>query len=205
MRLTVFGATGATGRQVLTQALAAGHQVTAVARRPEAIDHLPLRVVRAELTDPLDEAVAGADAVLSALGGPAGRAPTTVYSAGVTAITAAMGRAGVRRIVAVSAVPVAPPATVLERRVVYPLLWRFFGGCYRDMATMENLLAEGDRDWTVFRPPRLTDRPATGRYRTAVDDVLPRAASLPRADLAAAMLAAVPHDALTGRIVTIAR
>jgi putative NADH-flavin reductase len=205
MKLTVFGATGATGRQVLTQALAAGHQVTAVARRPEALEELPLRTVRAELADPLDEAVAGADAVLSALGGPAGRAPTTVYSAGVTAITAAMGRAGVRRIVAVSAVPVAPPTTTMERRVVYPLLHRFFGGCYRDMAVMEELLAAGDRDWTVFRPPRLTDKPGTGRYRTAVDEVLPGAATLPRADLAAAMLAAVQDDALTGHIVTIAR
>jgi putative NADH-flavin reductase len=214
MKLTVFGATGATGTHLVGQALAAGHQVTAVARRPQGLrvsgaDHQALRVVRADLDDSasLDEAVNGSDAVLSALGSRGGKAPTIVYSDGITGIIAAMGRAGVRRVIAVSAVPVGAPAdkSRLLRHVVHPLLYRFFGGAYHDMARMEDLLAASDRDWTVFRPPRLTDKPATGRYRTDLDRPLPRAATLPRGDLAAAMLAAVGDLASIGRVVTIAR
>src|SRR5215472_6524091 len=73
MKLTIFAATGGIGRQLLTQAVAAGHDVTAVVRSPEK---LPgggtVRVVKADMADPdpaaLESAVAGADAVLSGLG-----------------------------------------------------------------------------------------------------------------------------------------
>jgi hypothetical protein len=56
---------------------------------------------------------------------------------------------------------------------------------------------------TVFRPPRLTNGASTGRYRTAVDGPLPRAWSVSRADLAAAMLAAAQDSALVGHAITI--
>ena len=69
---------------------------------------------------------------------------------------------------------------------------------------MEDLLAASDRDWTVFRPPRLTNGAPTERHRTAVDAPLPRAWSVSRADLAAAMLAAAQDPALVGHAVTIA-
>ncbi len=72
------------------------------------------------------------------------------------------------------------------------------------MRRMEDLLAGGDREWTVFRPPRRTDKAFTGRYRTAVDAPLPRARSVPRANLAAAMLATAQDPALIGHAVTIA-
>lgn len=72
------------------------------------------------------------------------------------------------------------------------------------MRRMEDLLAESDREWTVFRPPRLTDREFTGRYRNAVDASLPHARAVSRADLAAATLAATQDPALIGHVVTIA-
>lgn len=210
MKLTIFGPTGGTGVQIVRRALAAGHQVTTVARRPEAVrpGHPQLRTVAGDVLGPapLREPVAGADAVLSALGSRGVRQPTTVYSAGTAAILTAMREAGVRRFIGISAVPVAPDEqkNLFERRVLHPMLYWFFGGGYDDMRRMEDLLAESDLDWTVFRPPRLTSKPANGRYRTALDAPLPRARSIPRADLADAMLAAAQDPALAGHVVTIA-
>lgn len=194
MHLTVFGGTGGTGAAVLAAALAAGHSVTAPVREPSRLAlaaHERLRPVRADVLDPpsLAGTVDGADAVLSALG-TRGNRPTTVYSAGVTNILDVMGHADVRRLVAVSAIPVGPcsEADAFDRWVVLPILYRLFGHGYADMARMEQVLRGSDADWTVVRPPRLTDGPATGRYRTAVDEHLRRAGKISRADLAEAML-----------------
>lgn len=210
MKLTVLGPTGSTGEQIVRQALAAGHEVIAVARRPDAIAPTDprLRVVLGDVLDPasLHDAVVGADAVLSALGSRQANRPTEVYSAGTASVLAAMRDAGVRRFVGVTAVPVGPDdqKSALDRYLVHPLLHRFFGGGYDDMRRMEDLLANSDLDWTIFRPPRLTNGASTGRYRIAIDVPLPRARSVSRADLAAAMLAAVQEPALVGHAVTIA-
>lgn len=150
--------------------------------------------------------VTGADAVVSALGATPGASAAVVYSKGTAAVADAMRQAGVRRFIGVTAAPAAPPAekSALERVVVHPLLERLFGGVYDDMRRMEQLLEASDLDWTVFRPPRLLDRPGTGRYRCAVGRPIPRGWTLPRADLATAMLAAVDDHALIQRAVTIA-
>src|SRR5258705_9581941 len=74
MNLTIFGATGGIGGQLLEQAVAAGHEVTAVVRDPSklALSRNGVRVVRADLAAPepgvLESAVTGADAVLSGVG-----------------------------------------------------------------------------------------------------------------------------------------
>src|SRR5215210_8282534 len=136
MKLTVFGPTGSTGEQIVRQALAAGHEVTAVARRPDAVAPTDprLRVVPGDVLDPasLRDGVVGADAVLSALGSRQMKRPTTVYSAGMAAVLAAMRDADVRRFVGVTAVPVGPDdqKSALDRYLVHPLLQRFFGGGY---------------------------------------------------------------------------
>lgn len=211
MKLTVFGPTGGTGRQIISQALAADHHVTAVARRPQAIaiTHPNLTVVEADVLDPawhgagIDEA----GAVLSALGTRAMRQPTTVYSQGTAAIITAMARKGVTRFVGVSAIPLTPNAekSLLERNVVHPLLHHFFGGGYDDMRRMELLLADSQIIWTIFRPARLTDGLKADRYRTACGHRLPRAWSISRADLASAMLAAVTHTTFYRCAVAIAK
>ena len=118
-----------------------------------------------------------------------------------------MDKEGVRRFVGISAGPVAPDSAkpFMDRHVIHPLLYRLFGGSYDDMRAMERLLAGSRLDWTVFRPPRLTSGPKTGRYRTAIDGPLPRARSVSRADLAGAMLAAVGDTATRRHAVAIAR
>lgn len=211
MKLTVFGATGGTGEQVVRQALAAGHHVTAIARRPQAIavTHPNLSVVQGDVLDPAwhGAGIDAAGAVLSALGTHAMRQPTTVYSQGTAAIITAMARSGVARFVGVSAIPLTPGTekSPLERRVVHPLLHRFFGGGYDDMRQMERLLADSQVTWTIFRPARLTNGPRTARYRTAHDRRLPRAWSISRADLASAMLAALNDTTLYRRTIAIAK
>lgn len=211
MNIIVFGPTGGTGMHVVTQALAAGHTVTAVARRPEAVtaDHPKLRVVKGDVLEPatLTEVVQAGDAVLSALGSHSGRKPTDVYSRGMKNIRAAMNGAGVRRIVALSAVPVSRPEekSVLDRYLVHPLLGLFFKGSYDDLRRMEaDLRTATDVDWTVLRPPRLSNKPAKHHYRMAVDAQLERAEDISRADLAAAMLKALEDPSLVRKVVVVA-
>lgn len=210
MRLVIFGATGGTGGLLVRRALEDDHDVTAVVRDPTRLQAVSkrLRVVRAGLEDAaeLAEAVRDADAVLSALGSRAGRGPTTVCSAGTGAIVRAMRSAGVARLVVVGAVPVAPldrHDTVPYRLLVRPLLRAVLRRAYEDMERMESDLRTSGIDWTVVRPPQLTDGPPTGRYRTAVGHSLRRGYRISRADLAEEMLRVVADPATVRATVAI--
>jgi putative NADH-flavin reductase len=195
--LLVIGATRGTGRQVMQQARAAGYAVTALARDPARIDvphDVPdqrLSVVRGDVLDPssLAPAMADRDAVISTLG-VTSRAPTTLYSAGMRNIIQAMRATGVRRLVAVSAAPLSidDGDTLPSRLLLKPLLWALYRPVYADMAAMEDEIWQSGLDWTIVRPPRLTDRPPTGRYRTAINRSVRGGYSISRADLAAAIL-----------------
>lgn len=203
MRLAIFGSTGPTGRALVAEALDRGHDVTAVARDPAALDATSarLQVVRADVLDraSFDGMFCGVDAVLSALG-THGRQPTAVYSVGAANIRDAMHHAGVRRFVGISALPVTPRTELgpAERWIVVPLLSVFFGEMYTDMARMEQALRDSDLNFTIMRPPQLTNQRATGKYRTAINQHLPRARKISRADLAAEMLRVIP-DRRTAR------
>ncbi|HZD37933.1 MAG TPA: NAD(P)H-binding protein, partial [Actinomycetes bacterium] len=111
MKLTIFAATGGIGRQVLEQAVAAGHDVTAVVRNPQRLsEHAgKVRIVTADLGDAdaaaLEPAVQGADAVLSGLG-PRSRSDAGIASRGTRLIVEAMRATGSRRLVVVSAAPI---------------------------------------------------------------------------------------------------
>ena len=205
MKLTVFAATGGIGRQLLDQALAAGHDVTAVVRNPAKLP-AEVRAVTADLATAgpaaLEPAVAGADAVLSGLG-PRSRADAGVASRGTLAIVEAMRATGVRRVVVVSAAPVATVASpgrpdpprhdpgdgLVTRQVLMPLLLATLREVYRDLALMEDALRDSTLDWTVVGPPRLTDGPLTGTYRTALGRNLRGGLLVSRADVADLMLA----------------
>ncbi|OEV10933.1 NAD(P)-dependent oxidoreductase [Streptomyces nanshensis] len=200
MRLTVFGATGGTGRQLVQQALDAGHQVTAVVRDPARLtvrneEPARLDVVTADVTDPaaLAPAVAGRDAVLSALGAPSNKA-AGIASRGTRAMLAAMADGGVRRYIGVSAAPVVAwgeGESLLFRRVAVPLVRRALRAVYADLAVMEEAVQASGLDWTLVRPPKLTDGAATGRYQRVVGGNVRRSHSVSRADLATAILAMV--------------
>jgi putative NADH-flavin reductase len=204
MKLTIFAATGGIGRQLLEQALAAGHDVTAVVRNPNNLSR-EVRTVTADLAaaDPaaLEPAVASADAVLSGLG-PRSAAETGVASQGTRTIVQAMQATGVRRMVVVSAAPIStvpspgrpkpprhdPGDGVLMRNLLSPLTEAAFRKPYADLALMEDILRRSGLDWTVVRPPRLTDKPLTGSYRTADGQNLRHGLLVSRADVAHLML-----------------
>jgi putative NADH-flavin reductase len=196
MELTVFGATGGIGGQVVRQALDVGHHVTAVVRDPArlTVTHPNLRVVTAEVTDPeaLVPVLTGRGAVLSGLG-PRSRKGVGIASAATRAILRAMDEAGVRRLVVVSAAPLGPPAKneALVLRLMTPVVRAVLREHYADLAVMEADIRGSSTEWTIVRPPRLTDKPPTGTYRTAIDATVPRGFTISRADTAHAMLAAV--------------
>ncbi|MES9519131.1 NAD(P)-dependent oxidoreductase [Streptomyces capoamus] len=196
MKLTVFGATGGIGRELVRQALDAGHEVTAVVRDPArlAVTGARLEVVRSALTDPeeLRGTVRGRDAVLSGLG-PRSRKDAGVATRLTGTVLAAMEAEGVRRLLVVSAGPVgpAPVGDGLLDRAVRGLVSAILKDVYADLRAMEAELAGSATDWTSVRPPRLQDRPLTGRYRTLVGGFPPKGRFIARADVAHAMLSMI--------------
>ena len=195
MRLVVFGANGATGRLLTRQALAAGHQVVAVSRRPSdlPITHERLSVVEADVHDAqaVDRAVEGADVVLSTLGVPYTRKPINVYSDGIRNIAAAMSRHEVKRLIVVSSSATEPhhhaDGGFLMNRVLQPLITATIGKTtYSDMRRMEELVRGSDLEWTIMRPSGLFDAPGVTRYELHEDQAPGIFTS--RADLAASLL-----------------
>ncbi|ASY33288.1 hypothetical protein STTU_2548 [Streptomyces sp. Tu6071] len=211
MKLTVFGATGGVGGEAVRQALAAGHEVTAVVRDPARLDArgTGLEVVRSALESPdeLVAAVAGRDAVLSGLGvANKAQARTGLAERLTRTVLAALAAAGTRRLVVVSAAPLAPPApgTGLLDRAMLGAIDTLLKPVYEDLRAMERLLRESDTAWTPVRPPRLTNGPLTGTYRTAVDANPPKGRTISRADVAHAMLGAADDPSLAGHALGVA-
>jgi putative NADH-flavin reductase len=204
VKLTIFGATGGVGLEVLRQALAADWHVTAVARNPAKLP-ADVDAVQADLADSdagrISQAVHMADAVISAVG-PARRADVGIAARATAAIANAMTVQDVGRLVVISASPVGvmpsphrpdpprydPGDDPLMRYVIAPMILRMFPDVYRDLAAMEDLLRGCQLLWTAIRPPRLTNGPLTGTYRTAIDRNLPKGRTISRADVAQLMV-----------------
>ncbi len=203
MQLAIFGATGRTGKLMLDQALAAGHTVTAIVRHPNKLETSPspaLRVVVADVMNPPKVAaeIAQVDAVISTISSP-GRAPSTVMTDSVTSIITAMDDTARKRPVVISGSMVDTTGdSFLLRRVAKPMARRVFSGSYQDMRAAEAVIHNSDLLWTIMRPPRLTDKPKVGSFRTAIDTNLPRANMLSRGDLAQATIATLNDPATIG-------
>lgn len=210
MRLAVFGATGGTGTQLIRQALRRGHRVTALVRRPDALpikdSHLDVVQGDVLVDGAVDAAVDGADAVVSALGIGMHRHATTVYSVGTGNILGAMTRNGVDRLLVVSTSSLRIPDRrqfpewLVTKFLLHPMLKR----PYADMAAMEQRVRESSIEWTLIRAARLTDQPARGDYRIALDRKLQGCWSISRADLAAYLLDHIRDQHTYQRIVEIA-
>ena len=206
MKLLVLGATGGIGIEIVRQALARHHAVTALVRNPDALKHIDgaLTVTRGNLLsrDDLARTAAGHDAVLSAFGlrVPIARDDAHLLRDFALALTAAMPRAAVRRGLVVSTAflfkdAIFPP--------VYPIGRLFFPSVVADATDMERILDQTDLDLTIVRPPQLTDRPYTGRFRVR-EGRLPFAGfSIPRADVADFMLQTVESGAFPRAVVAV--
>jgi putative NADH-flavin reductase len=210
MKLTILGATGLTGTSLTEQALAAGHQVTAIVRDPARLSvpaQTHLQVVAADVMDPdsIASAMADAAAVITAVG-PHGTGATTVIQDSVRSIVQAMQKTGVRRLLEISGSIVADDGeSPYLRYLLKPLARRtFLRHVCTDMRRGEDEVRHSSLDWTIFRPPALTARPPQGAYRVGVDRSVPHAFSISRADLAACMLALLDDPATIQRHIFVA-
>lgn len=196
MKLVIFGASGGTGEHLVQQALAQDHTIMAFARRPESIVAAPapgLTVVQGDVHDgnAVAAAIAGHDAVLSALGARnLGR--SDVLEAGIRNILAGMAAHGLSRIVVLGASGVSPDAAQ-HQGIATRLLLKLISATilrepFRSQREQERLLEASPAQYTIVRPPRLVNRPLTGRYRVQEDGLPPGGLTIPRADVADFML-----------------
>ncbi|MEV6911206.1 NAD(P)H-binding protein [Amycolatopsis sp. NPDC051071] len=209
MKLTVLGATGGIGTEVVKQALAAGHHVTAVVRDPSrlTVEGALLEIVVAGLSEhgALTEAVAGRDAVISALGAP-DRKPTTVVTEGAHAALAALRSSGVRRLLVVTASgPFVDGDGFFTRNLVKPILGQVLKNNFHDMVAAERVVTASELDWTIVRPPRLLNGPQTGAIAARTDGNVRGSFSINRADVADYLLRAALDDTLIRQTVSIAQ
>jgi putative NADH-flavin reductase len=192
LRLFVLGATGGIGRAILDQGLRRGHSMTAFVRSPEKLepcDGLTILKGDPRSADELRASMPGHDAVLSALG-PPGPGRTTIHRDCARTTLAAMERANVRRLLVVSA--------AVNFRDQGFLVWllrsTFLRNISNDTEEMERILQASSVDWTIVRPPRLTNGPLTEHYLVA-DGSLPRGGlSMSRADVAHFLLNEVEQN-----------
>lgn len=186
MRLTIFGSSGQTGRHVLAEGAARGHELVAFTRRPEALPDagVPARVVHGDGRDPaaVAAAVAGADAVIAILAARSPRGPHHI-AAVARVITEAMVDAGVRRLVITSAYPIMGT----KPRVPIAILRLVFAANYADARAMEQLVSASDLTWTIARLNRLTNQPARGAVRIT-PQLFDKPSALTRADAARTLL-----------------
>jgi putative NADH-flavin reductase len=168
MKLIVFGATGATGRQIVTQALELGHDVTAFARSPEKLDqeHERLKVFKGDVLDleSVERAIHGQDVVLCALGAPPSD-KSNLRANGTKNIIRAMETTGVRRLICQSTTGVGDSHDTLPflmKYIIVPLILR---SAFADHEVQENHIRESRLDWIIARPTALTDGEHTASYQ----------------------------------------
>jgi putative NADH-flavin reductase len=194
VKLTVFGATGRTGRHLLAEGARRGHQITAFTRRPQELaDQAALAaVVQGDAREPdaVRKAIDGADAVISTIAG-AGRKDPHRLADTTRVIAQAMADLGVRRLVVTSAYP----TIVQDPPLAMAVLRRLLATSYADNVAMERLVATSGLDWTIVRLNRLTNKAASGTVRTS-RGLLAKPHGIARAAAAATLLDVVADPAL---------
>ncbi|HET9989792.1 MAG TPA: NAD(P)H-binding protein [Kofleriaceae bacterium] len=209
MKLVVFGATGGTGRCILDLALAAGHDVLALARKPEAItlrDHLA--VEKGDVLDAGDvaSAVQGADAVLSAFGPANNKQPGTLMSQGVANIVAGCTQHGVKRFVFESGLMCSDGSELgLFSRLGVKLVGGIYSALRDDKRNAEQTIIASALDYVIVRPPVLSNDPARGDYKHGAGIAINAAAKLPHADVADFMVKCVSDPAVARTVQNIGR
>ena len=196
MKILVFGPTGGTGQLLLERAIQTGHLVTAFTRNSSAIkERANLCVIAGDVLDPaaVVAAVAGQDAVLSALGGRPWRT-SPICGPAICNITAAMTTHRVRRIVAISTLGAGETRADIgwfARNVLFRFVLR---NEVADKEAMERHFGSTDLDWIVVRVSLLTNEAARGSFRVADDRSIHGMGKIARSDVADFMLAQLQSD-----------
>jgi putative NADH-flavin reductase len=194
MKIIVFGATGGTGREIVSQAIQQGHSVTAFARNAASLPAARgLRVLEGDVLDPgaAAEAIWGQSAVLSALG-PRTLKKTQLLARALPNIIAGMRQHYVTRLIVLGAAGAHRDYGRYQNALTRMAFWfarhTVYRHPYADQGAQERILAASELDYTIVRPPRLTDGPATQKYRVVPDALPPGAFRISRADVATFML-----------------
>jgi uncharacterized protein YbjT (DUF2867 family) len=199
VNLLVLGATGGTGRQLVTQALARGHEVAAFSRHPEK-----LGITDARLTTVAGDAAAdaaaiaralpGRDAVLSALGRGLSFTSHGLMVRSLGNLLPAMERLGLRRLVFLSSYGVGEGND--DARGLSLLFFRtLLRGIYADKATGEAMIQASALDWTLVNPVILTNAAGIAPYRVGEQLDIPSGAKISRASVAEFMLRCIADAA----------
>ena len=204
MKLTIFGATGNTGAELVKQALEKGHQVTAFVRDPSrlTIKHDQLSLVTGDVFDP--ESVAGAvqgqDVVICALGSRDLK-KTTIRSMGTTNIIKAMKEHSVQRLLVVSSMGTGDSWNTLSlvNKLFYATLLK---SSRDDHEAQESVVRESGLAWTIVRPSGLTNEPRTGIYDVG-EKISGKTSRIARADVADLIIKELEQNALIDKAVTI--
>jgi putative NADH-flavin reductase len=207
VNIVIFGSTGGTGRELVGQALERNHDVTAFARRPMKLSLLMdyITVISGDVFDPdrVERAIAGQDAVLSALGTDLLHRDEPVASEGTRNIIDAMQRHGVRRLIVESAFGVgdsvhhmAPALRKLMRVALGPIL--------PDKEKQEEIVRQSGLEWVIVRPVPLSRGEGTGVYRFGTELEPKMTSRISRGDVAHFMLNQLDHDRNLGKALTIA-
>lgn len=212
MKITIFGASGATGKNVVEQALAqGGNEVTAFVRNPEKMDikNDKLTVTQGDVTKAQDveNAVAAVDGVLVTLGASPDMQADIVMEEGTRNIIDAMKKHGVKRIIVQSSYPMSGSLEGVaflkemgmgdeQIAMVQPVL--------DDKAKQEDAIRDSGLEYTIVRPLMLNDEPKTGKYRVGESLVIKVGDAISRADVADFMLKDLTENKFIGKTVTLA-
>jgi len=192
LKILILGATGPTGRHIVSQAVARGYDVTALVRSPEkAADLTEVRIVAGDARDEsaLRQAVEGRDAVISALGTPASPfREVTLLSTATRKLVDAMKAEGVARLVAITGIGAGDSAGhggFPFDNLIFPLLLH---KVYADKNRQESIIKESDLDWTIVRPSILNNKSGvkTVRALTSLENF--HGGSISREDVATFVL-----------------
>lgn len=200
MKIAVFGSTGGNGRLILDEALRRGHEVTAFARRAEALAGATglAAVVEGDGRDQADadKAVAGQDAVIMTV---SGRGEPGVAPGIARAVIGAMAAHGVVRLVATSSYGI----VATRPYVLAPLVRRVFRAAFADQHAADQVIEASDLDWTILRATRLTPGPASRPARLSTELFTTGPYSLARAAYAATLVDVAENDAHVRQVVNI--
>jgi len=190
-KIIIFGATGGTGRELLKQSLAEGHQVTAFVRNPDKLNitHENLSVFQGDVLnyDDVDTAVQDHTGVFCCLGMPASD-KSELRTAGTLNIVKAMESNEIDRIICQTSLGFGDSEAVLPWHMKYLIVPFILKNAFKDHATQEMALENSNTDWTVVRPGNMTNGEKTGNYKYNFKPTEKIKLKISRADVADFML-----------------
>lgn len=210
MKLVIFGATGGIGRELVKQAVAAGHDVKAFVRNPSKLQVGPnLRAVTGNAldADAVSNAIAGQEVVITALGSRSLN-DSVLLPRSMAHILAGMKQHGVRRLIVTGASGTMPKAEErlgpVKRAIFKAVKATLLRKPFESQTEMQKMVRASDTEWTIVQPPRLLNTPGTGRVRVDGEALPANGVTIPRADVAAFMLAQLQSPEWVRRDVYIA-